>query len=636
MSETVNSSQRTTKNRRCPICGGAAGDARGKGRRCYGFTSSDSKYIHCTREEHSGSLSLNVDSNTYAHKMNGKCACGTTHGADESAWNSIECAYDYRDERGMLLYQVVRKLDKNFVQRKPDGAGGWIWSIGDTRRVLYRLPQLLAAPTEDVVFIVEGEKDVERLSPKVIATCNPQGAGKWHFVDECARIALHGRHVVIIADADDAGRAHAEAVKEWARGVAATIRVLELYKDDSKRDVSNWLDEGHTTDELKQIASSIEPIETGIVADPWPGELAKAREDIEKKLGDAAAKGRRPLFALDAVDLLRAEFPPTQWLVTGLITRGGTVAVAGEPKAGIKTWMLIEAAVSIATGSKMFGEYYAQEGVAAVFFAEDKAQSVRNRLRSLLAGGNRTIPPGKLFLQPRGEFIDILKDDDLAWILASARRLPRLDFLVLDPLRDIHSAAEDKSDEMSPVMKRLRLLGELLDCTIGVSHHTGKASKDTGKRRAGQSMRGSSAIHGSVDCGLYIEPLEGDGSASFRASVTSQIKDARSAGTFEVVLAIQDDESGSATDARWDRVEPEDKPTDETIVLAWIAKLQAAGKTFTKTELRALAEDRPNGGNGKPISEKRMTALLKRLADTQRTRLSVLGKTIPETPGGAQ
>jgi hypothetical protein len=40
------------------------------------------------------------------------------------------------------LFQVCRKPDKTFPQRKPDGIGrGWIWKTGDVRKVLYRLPR---------------------------------------------------------------------------------------------------------------------------------------------------------------------------------------------------------------------------------------------------------------------------------------------------------------------------------------------------------------------------------------------------------------------------------------------------------------------------------------------------------------
>lgn len=638
VTETITPTQRTTKNRRCVICGGASGDARGKGRRCYGFTSSDGKYAHCTREEHAGALELKEGSDTYPHRLNGQCGCGTSHGPDDPVeWNNIDIAYDYRDERGKLLYQVVRKIPKDFRQRKPDGSGGWLWSIGDVRRVIYRLPQLLRAPLEQLVFIVEGEKDVERLAfHKIIATTNPQGAGKWQYVDECAKTALHGRHVVVVADADESGREHAKTVAAWALSVAASVRVLELYKDDSKRDVSDWLDDGHTADELLQIATSVEPTETGIQSDPWQQELAKARAEVDKALGAHALVERRPLFGMDAVDLLRVEFPPCQWLVTGLITKGGTTVAAGEPKAGIKTWMLIELAVAIATGTKAFGEFFAEYGRVAIFFAEDQAQSVRNRIRATLAGAGRLIAPGQLLLQPRGEFIDVLKDDDMAWLVASVRRLGHIDLLVLDPLRDIHSGEEDKSDSMREVMRRIRLLGELLGCTVACSHHVPKQTKDTAGRRPGQNLRGSSAIHGSIDSGLYIQPGEGDGTNEFTATVISQVKNARSAGAFGLELAIEDDPNGEAVNVRWihsseppsakkdSKSEAKQRALDDDAqsVLLFVRTLANRGEALSRRGLRDHDE--------RPLAEKRFRVVLDDLIDAKRLRLRSGAVVLPD------
>ena len=73
----------------------------------------------------------------------------------------IVATYDYVDEGGTLLFQVIRRADKTFAQRRPDGVGGWVWKLNGTRRVLYRLPTLLAALADGrEVYVVEGEKDV--------------------------------------------------------------------------------------------------------------------------------------------------------------------------------------------------------------------------------------------------------------------------------------------------------------------------------------------------------------------------------------------------------------------------------------------------------------------------------------------
>lgn len=75
----------------------------------------------------------------------------------------IVATYDYRDERDGLLFQVCRFAPKDFRQRAPKPDGGWEWKLGNTRRVPYRLPELLAADPAMIVCVTEGEKDVDRL-----------------------------------------------------------------------------------------------------------------------------------------------------------------------------------------------------------------------------------------------------------------------------------------------------------------------------------------------------------------------------------------------------------------------------------------------------------------------------------------
>jgi putative DNA primase/helicase len=89
--------------------------------------------------------------------------------------------YPYVDENGELLFEAVRFEPKDFQQRRPDGAGGWICNLKGTTRVLYRLPKVREAiAAGEPVFVVEGEKDVHALEHAgLVATCNPMGAGKW-------------------------------------------------------------------------------------------------------------------------------------------------------------------------------------------------------------------------------------------------------------------------------------------------------------------------------------------------------------------------------------------------------------------------------------------------------------------------
>jgi CHC2-type zinc finger protein len=81
--------------------------------------------------------------------------------------------YDYTDECGELLYQVCRYDPKDFKQRRPDGRSGWVWSTVNVRRVVYRLPEVIAA---QMVIVTEGEKDADNLAGLgFVATCNCGG-----------------------------------------------------------------------------------------------------------------------------------------------------------------------------------------------------------------------------------------------------------------------------------------------------------------------------------------------------------------------------------------------------------------------------------------------------------------------------
>jgi hypothetical protein len=163
---------------------------------------------------------------------------------------SIVAEYDYCDRSGAIRYQVVRRWPKGFQQRQPDGKGGWQWNMAGIKPLPYKLPQMLAAPDKPV-FVVEGEKDADRLAREgLVATCNHGGAGKWR-TEICRR--FKDRAVVILPDNDPSGRRHAEDVARKLGDVARGVRVVELPDLPPKGDVSDWLDGGKTVRELRGL-----------------------------------------------------------------------------------------------------------------------------------------------------------------------------------------------------------------------------------------------------------------------------------------------------------------------------------------------------------------------------------------------
>lgn len=175
--------------------------------------------------------------------------------ADEPRSNGggrkVVATYDYVDEAGVPLYQVVRFEPKDFRQRRLI-AGEWSWKLGDVRRAPYRLPEVIAATQAGrEVYIVEGEKDVHALEAAgAVATCNAGGAGKWR-PEWAAYFA--GAHVVIVADKDAPGRAHADAVAASVTPVAASVRIVEAA---AGKDAADHLAAGYGPGEFVEVSAS--------------------------------------------------------------------------------------------------------------------------------------------------------------------------------------------------------------------------------------------------------------------------------------------------------------------------------------------------------------------------------------------
>lgn len=194
--------------------------------------------VHC----HAGCPQRAV---TNVLKARGLWKSARTH-LDSKRPRPVVEAYDYTDEHGNLLYQVVRYEPKGFAQRRPDGRGGWIWRK-HPHQVLYHLPEVLESA---ITFVVEGEKDVNALRANgFVATTNAGGARAPWLPQYNA--ALRGQEVVIIPDNDRPGWERAAVIARALLGIAARIRVLDL--PTNVIDISDWFALGHS--ELELIAT---------------------------------------------------------------------------------------------------------------------------------------------------------------------------------------------------------------------------------------------------------------------------------------------------------------------------------------------------------------------------------------------
>jgi hypothetical protein len=155
----------------------------------------------------------------------------------------IVATYDYTDADGHLLYQTVRYFPKAFKRRRPDGNGGWTWSLQGVQQVLYRLPRVLAAvAATEPVYVVEGEKDVHAVERAGATATTVLGGVNGTWPPEFSRL-LAKTCTVVVADDDDPGR-------QRARRIAASIGEhggqVELVGPVTGKDASDHLAAGKT------------------------------------------------------------------------------------------------------------------------------------------------------------------------------------------------------------------------------------------------------------------------------------------------------------------------------------------------------------------------------------------------------
>jgi len=250
-----------------------------------------------------------------------------------------EQVYQYHSADGSVAFEVCRFPGKKFRQRKPDGA----WNLRGVKRVLYRLPQLLAAGPDTVVYIGEGEGDADRLAAEgVVATTNSGGAGKGYDEYRETFEGLDIAGVVILPDNDEAGRKHAQKVARTLVGLVPWVKIVELPGLPKRGDVSDflgsaeiapWDDEepSGTMGDLVKLAEATAEYEVGEEAEgvEVPAAVATATRIPPNLIADAICEDDS--FARDAGGRLH-------FWHKGTYSPRANIRIAARTKGLLKAW----------------------------------------------------------------------------------------------------------------------------------------------------------------------------------------------------------------------------------------------------------------------------------------------------------
>jgi AAA domain len=192
-----------------------------------------------------------------------------------------------------------------------------------------------------------------------------------------------------------------------------------------------------------------------------------------------------------------------RWLVEGLWGARSVGVIGGAPKCS-KTWLGLDMALSVATGTACLGRYAVPEpGPVLVYLAEDALPVVRERIEGMAKhrGLDLTQVEIHVITVP---VLRLDRDPDRTRLLETTKRLrPRL--LVLDPLVRLHGIDENHAGEVAALLAYFRSLQRQLGLSVLLVHHTRKNA--AGVASAGQGLRGSSDIHAFGDSNLYLRRM---------------------------------------------------------------------------------------------------------------------------------
>lgn len=357
----------------------------------------------------------------------------------------------FKHDRYDVVDRASGDVTKSFVWRRNTATAGrhpvWVAGLDSADPPLYRGWDIVPGRA---VVLVEGERDADTLAEQGFAAVSaPHGAGTPLTAEHIAEIA-QASDVLVVADNDDAGRAHAVAVALQLRAAGVDVSahvVVAPHKD--------------VTDAGGLLVDDLE------IPDDAPNPLREAF----------------PAIDWHAVwDTEHTE----DWIVEPLVAAGRSVAVYSPPKVG-KSILMLEVAAAIACGRDVLGVQAARRRVLYVDFENTVSGDILPRLKDM--GYERgdladlvylSFPSFAAFDSPAGgsQLLDVVAEYDCQVV-------------VIDTMSRTVAGEENANDTWN---NWYRLTGFPLKAT-GVAvvrlDHTGKDES--------RGMRGGSAKYGDVD-----------------------------------------------------------------------------------------------------------------------------------------
>jgi hypothetical protein len=249
-------------------------------------------------------------------------------------------------------------------------------------------------------------------------------------------------------------------------------------------------------------------------------DFANLGEEFDRARG-TSAPNTSPIW-VDADDWDEATIPQRPWVAPGYALRGAVTLLTGPPGA-MKSSMALAWACAVVLGRE-YGRFRPSEpAVVLVYNVEDDGVEQRRRLSAVLRqfGAKPSDLVRKLHRAWPSGIGTLLDRDDTGTVrftpamtqLTSLIEVVRPSILIVDPLAELHNAAENDNTALRAVIAKFREIAVTYEMAVVVLHHTRKgASQAAGDPDA---ARGASAIIGAVRVALTLTPMSVEDAANF-------------------------------------------------------------------------------------------------------------------------
>jgi hypothetical protein len=419
-------------------------------------------------------------------------------------------------------YYVIVRFDKDKDAGTDTGAdknktyrpfhrekSGWVTGDPPGKLPLFHLPKLLVPdlnPSSEPVFIVEGEKcacELETLGFRV--TTSAHGARSAHKTDW---EPLAGLFLAILPDNDETGdKNYSTVVTSSLFGLSPrpTIKIVHLPDLPPKGDIVDWMD--------KRDAREPEEVRAELLALVERAEMVQSAEPID----ESGSPIKKPYTMMTPDEILALPVDPeSNLLADNLLSKGGSLAIIGQPDLG-KTRLILQLFVALILRLLWCGlETHAKDCRIVFFQSENSVNRLQQELERLKkwAGDKWSRVNDNLLIHV------IKHDDDLSHYLSEPQNVSRMEKIVqdfkativaFDVLQDFKIGdlkADVDMEATVAAMKRITHVGDPNRSLIVVHHAlTGRsgASKAFGFDRA-SFARGSKVILGTVRGAINVAP----------------------------------------------------------------------------------------------------------------------------------